>query len=533
MRAYVYYSVSMFRRLWLLVALGFVLYLPALPNHFVWDDEEQVVANTAVHTIANIPELFSGSTFNSGGSAKLGGLYYKPLMSISFAIIYSIFGPSPWAFHLFQVGLHIGVVLLLYLIFCRIWKNKWLAFFVSTLFLIHPQNVETVAYISSLQDTLYMFFGMLGLTWLIGRDKDINWHDLIFAGACLFLALLGKETGGLFGLIIGLYLFLYKKKLDVWHWAGVVTCVFVVYLYLRVGVAQVGLEKNMFTSMATLPLLTRLGNIPAIVWHYLSQWIWPQYLSISQHWANRQPGILEWIELLGLVFGWLGILWWGLKRKDTNLVFFWVWFGLAIAFHVQIFPLDLTVADRWFYLPMVGLIGSMGSMGSMGYRVCSIKYGNIIIAIILFALFVRSSIRIQNWRDGLTLYKHDSQIMPNSFDLQNNLGVELYRSGDMKGAKEHFIRSTEISPTWWTNWNNLGVIIEAEGDLDTALIYYRRSIDNGQYYLAYGNYARVLLKQKKWLEARTFIENSLILYPSNQVLLETYQYLRINERQLQ
>jgi len=520
----------MLRRLWLVVALGLVLYLPSLPNHFVWDDEEQVVANEAVHSMSHIGELLSGSTFNSGGSTKLGGIYYKPLMSVSFAVVYSIFGPSPWAFHLLQIGLHMGSVILFYFIFCKLWKNEKIALFMACLFLVHPQNVETVVYISSLQDTLFMFFGMLGLTWIVMREKPIEWKDLLYAGMGVFWALLGKETGILFMVIIGMYLWLYQTKKDFWRWIMILAGILGIYLFFRVGLAHVGLYKNAFTPMATLPIITRLGNMSGIVWYYLVQFVWPSQLAISQHWVNNNPGIFEYLSLLGIVGGWLAILWWGVKNKVRNFVFFWLWFGLALAFHAQIFPLDLTVAERWFYLPMAGLVGAMGSMVRRLWRIERRWWGVMAMIIIIIALFVRSSIRIQNWRDGLTLYKHDSQIMSDSFDLQNNWGVELYRSGEMSGAREHFARSVELAPTWWTNWNNLGVIIEAEGDWDTALNYYRHAIDNGQYYLAYGNYARVLLKQNKWQEARSFLENSLMIFPNSQNLLDLYRYERMNER---
>lgn len=505
----------------ILVAVGFILFFPVLPNQFVWDDEEQVVANTAVHSLSELPSIFAGSTFNSGGSERLGGLYYKPLMSASFAVIYTIFGPSPWAFHLFQIALHIGATLLLYLILKALWRTEWGAFGAALLFLVHPQNVETVVYISSLQDTLYMFFGMLGLTWMVRGSERIRWVDVGIVSLCAFLAMLGKETGVIFVVIIALYLAIFRGKAALKKWVAGVLVVLGVYLFMRIGLAQVGLEKNMFTPMATLPLLTRLGNIPRIVWHYLSQFVWPAKLSISQHWVNSSPGILEWVALLVMIAGWLALLWKQWINNNRVFVFFWVWLGIALAFHSQIFPLDMTVADRWFYLPMIGLIGSVGSI-----KAIRINKGVMMVAIVVtLAMMARSAVRIQDWRDGLTLYQHDQAIMPNSFDLENNLGVELYRVGRISQARAHFAKSTEIAPNWWTNWNNLGVIVEAEGDLDLALSYYQKAIDNGGYYLAYGNYGRVLIKQERYAEAREFVKNSLQLYPANSTLLELNNYL--------
>jgi hypothetical protein len=509
----------------LLVFVGLLLYLPSLPNKFVWDDEEQVVANTAVHSLSQLPAIFSGSTFNSGGSERLGGLYYKPLMSASFAVIYTVFGASPWAFHLLQISLHIGTTLLLFIILQKLWEKEWASLTAALLFLIHPQNVETVVYISSLQDTLYMFFGMLGLTWIVISEGKLKIGDFLVAGVCVFLAMLSKETGVLFSVVTATYIRFFGKRWDFAKWLIMLVFIVGAYLYLRIGVAGVGLEKNMFTPMATLPLLDRIGNISGIVWHYLSQFMWPARLAISQHWVNRSPWIVEWVGLFGLVAAWIGVLWNRWIYKEWIFVMFWIWFGVAMAFHSQIFPLDMTVADRWFYLPMIGLVGSVGSLESIK----SVKFVKLGAIVILAALFVRSSVRIQNWRDGLTLYSHDAQIMQNSFDLENNLGVELYRVDQMSDAKEHFTKSTMISPTWWTNWNNLGVVVEDEGELDIALSHYKKAIDNGNYYLAYGNYGRVLIKQKKFVEAKNFVQNSLKLYPTNSTLLELYRYLSILE----
>ncbi len=519
----------------LLVIIGLLLYLPALPNHFVWDDEEQVVQNEAVHSLAHLPELLSGSTFNSGGATQLGGLYYKPLMSVSFAVVYSLAGPAPWAFHLLQIGLHLGSGLLVYGILRRLWRQNWLAWLAALIWLVHPQNVETVVYISSLQDTLYLFFGLVGLGWIVrttAAGKSPSWTDLGLAGSCVFLAILGKETGGLFGILIGLYWWSYGDRRQIWRWGAVFLAVLGVYFYLRVGVAHVLLAKNVFTPMATLPFWTRLANIPEIVGHYLSQWIWPSQLAISQHWAKTTPEWKDWVALVGLGVGWLGVWAWSFRPSKIwsagsesapakTFRFFWVWFALALGFHLQLLPLDMTVADRWFYLPMIGLIGAIGSLvTSWQIQPRHLKIFLNIGVCVAAALCLRSSTRIRNWHDGLTLYRHDSQIMRDSFDLENNLGVELYRSGDTTQAASHFQRSTELAPQWWTNWNNLGAMRERAGELDQAALDYQTAIHNGGYYLAYGNYANVLLKQGKVTEARDFLQQSLLIYPHNQQLLQ-------------
>src|SRR3989344_9474682 len=95
-----------YRFILLITLIGFILYANSLLNCFVWDDEEQILNNSLVHSVSNIPSFFKGGTFNVSGSPKLIGIYYRPLMTSFFSLLYTLFGPNPFFFHLFQVFIH-------------------------------------------------------------------------------------------------------------------------------------------------------------------------------------------------------------------------------------------------------------------------------------------------------------------------------------------------------------------------------------------------------------------------------------------
>ena len=80
-----------------LVLIGLLLFSPHLLNGFTNDDSAQIVTNTAVHSLSNIPYFFSSSTFYNGGSST--GVFYRPFSSLTFAVIYSLAGPTPFLFH--------------------------------------------------------------------------------------------------------------------------------------------------------------------------------------------------------------------------------------------------------------------------------------------------------------------------------------------------------------------------------------------------------------------------------------------------
>jgi len=206
-----------------------------------------------------------------------------------------------------------------------------------------------------------------------------------------------------------------------------------------------------------------------------------------------------------------------LNKTNKSYIFFGFVFILGLLPHMQFFPLDVTVSGRWFYISAIGLLGLLG-------LIIKDKYFNfLIIIIIIFASLTFD--RSFDFRNGFSLYYNDIKLDPDNFNLNNNLGVEYFRLGNIAKAGYYFQKSVEENPYWWTNYNNLGVYYENTGDISKAKEMYQRSIKNGNYYLAYENYARVLIKEKKHEEAKEFITESLKYFPENITLQEFLQQL--------
>ena len=506
----------------LIVIVGFTLYLNSFFNGFVWDDEEQIVLNTQVHSIANIPSFFTGSTFNSGGAAKMGGLYYRPLMTTVFSLIYSIFGSGAFFFHFFQVTIHIASTILLFLILSRFLEKEKLSLVLSMLFLVHPVNSETVLYIAGLQDVLFFFFGILSL-WIVISKGDLK--HLLISALLLFFSIASKETGIVWWGIIGLYTFKFKNK-SFKTLIAPLTFFAVFYSFLRFGVARIFLAKHGLTEISRINLTGRLLNVPAVASYYLSKLVWPVNLAIDQQWVVKDfsvslfhlPLVVSLVFLSILISGAIYLI----KKRDKHAVFYiisLIGFLLSFSMHLQIFPLDMTVSDRFFYMPMAFLLALVGVF------LARIKKERIAVWILssLVVLFsLRTFIRTFDWRSSFTLYSHDIKYSE-SFNLEHNLGVELYRRGEIEEAGKHFEKSIEMSPNWWTNYNNLGAYWETKGDLSKAEGLYLTAVVNGNYYLAVENYARIIYKEKKYEELETFLTKYLPIYPNNQILQVLWQ----------
>src|SRR5258708_3970813 len=89
-----------------IVIIGLIGFFNSLFGAFVWDDVYQIQNNTLVHSILNIGLYFTGSTFSQSQGA-FEGLYYRPLMTTVFSLLYTIFGTQTFFFHFFQLSIHI------------------------------------------------------------------------------------------------------------------------------------------------------------------------------------------------------------------------------------------------------------------------------------------------------------------------------------------------------------------------------------------------------------------------------------------
>jgi tetratricopeptide (TPR) repeat protein len=502
--------------------LGFLLYLNSFFNGFVWDDEEQVVNNPVIHSLANIPSLFTQSTFNGGGAVKMGGLYFRPMMTTAYTFIYSIFGSSAFFFHFFQAILHIGGAVLLFLILNHFLKKENLSLLLSLIFLVHPINSETVLYVADLSDILFFFFGALAFWILISKD-DLKYP---FISSFLLLAsVLSKETGAVWWIVSAAYLFVYKKgSLKVFlpllaFWAAI-------YAYLRFGIAQIFFAKHGLAPISKMTLSERLINVPAVAFYYLKTYVWPLKLAINQQWVIKDISLIGFFLPLLVDLAFLSVIFYGAwylyKKKDQHLAFYLIFltgFLFAMGVHLQILPLDLTVSERLFYLPQIFLLGMVGVF-LLKIKKETTVYWVLAVLIILFS--VRTFVRTFDWRNGLTLFSHDIKIS-DYYDMEDNLGVELYRIGDYENAKMHFERSIQMAPDWWSNYNNLGAYYQLKGDYPDAEKMYLVAAKNGNYYLAIENYASLLYKEKKYGELKDFLSQYLPYFPDNQTLNTLWQ----------
>jgi protein O-mannosyl-transferase len=493
--------------------IGFAVFFNSLFNGFVGDDDAQIVKNLNIHSISNIPSFFVGSTFYNG-SEKMIGVYYKPLLASVFAAIYSFLGSSPFSFHFVQILLHISNSCLLFLFLDHFFKKSH-AFLLSLFFLLHPFNSETVLYVSAMQDVLFFFFGIL-IMHVLTRFKSKKYLFPVFV--LLLFSLFSKETGMLFLFVSLVYIFMFNRK-NIFPALGISAIVLITYFFLRINsIGLLTLPTNSPIDKLSLPL--RLLNAPEIILFYLRNFFLPIDFALTYQWAYTSISFNHFFLPLAvdLIFTFM-IVWGGfiIFKKSSGkyfkiYLFFTIWLVLGLMFHLQIFPLDQTVADRWFYFPIVGLLGIIAVLLEAFNVSIKNKWNLVFIMTILILLSARTVVRSYNFRDKLTLYRHDVAVSKDSFALENVLGLELVKLGKLEEAKRHIERSIALYP-YFSNYDNLGEIYVGLGDYKKARQAYEKAMEFGDYYIVYEDMAGLSLVDGDPVDNMKFIAYALRKFP--------------------
>lgn len=150
----------------LLLALAVITYRE-IPSHSIlinWDDQVYVTGNSAIRgfSLENLQTAFT--TYYVGN--------YAPVQIVSYMLDYTLWGNSPSGYLWANIIYHSICGVLLYFLLLRMGAWKWGAALGTALFLVHPVQVESVAWLSQRKNLLAMLFYLLSFHgYLSYREK--------------------------------------------------------------------------------------------------------------------------------------------------------------------------------------------------------------------------------------------------------------------------------------------------------------------------------------------------------------------------
>lgn len=491
----------------LLLLVTLFCYANILTNSFVYDDDLQILQNPYVKSWRFLPEIFGTTVWSFVGEVGTTN-YYRPLMTLSFLVLWKIFGPIPFGFHLFSLVVHAGVVVMMFYAGCRIFQDRRIAWLGALLFALHPIHTEAVDWIAAFPDLLSSFF-FLAAFWVFAGSETPNWKQRIAAGALFVLAVLSKEPA----LMLVAVAVPFEHFVRPGRNATTLQQKFIRYAPLcLVGAAYLALRVALFGKLAPVlqhPQISWAQSIYsafALVVDYVRLLVWPTRLS-AFHVFHASSSLTEPRVLGGLVVVVLyvaGIL--VLRKVSAPAAFALLWLGVTLAPVLNARWMAANVlTERYLYLPSVGFCWLAAWIGKAAWDFLSEKppSGRTPWRVALCATGIALAVlgttktwaRNRIWRNDVTLYTKTLETDPDSYVMRMNLGISYFEMRDFSSSERELRRALELKPDSPNVLNALGCVYLEQGRLEEAATTFQKAIASKPGWTdSHFNYGR-LLKQ--------------------------------------
>ncbi len=442
------------------------LYTPALNHKFTnWDDDRQITANPDLRDLSpeGVRKIFSSFYVS----------LYQPLTSLSWAVEYRFFGLNPRVYHAVNILLHLANILLVYALIRSLAQNLGIALAATSLFAVHPLQVEVVAWASSRSILLSSLFYLGTLLAYVAYAKSGKWRFLVVSLVLFVPALLAKTTAATLPLVlIVIDMYLQRKvsrrtvleKVPFFLLSIVFGCI---TMLARSGVSHVQDFALKYSLVQRICIVCY-----SCLW-YVGKLVFPAGLSVFYPFPGKTNGwlpvafYLAPVLLIGLAVG----IWYAGRYR--RLLAFTALFMLAsLVLVVQIVPVsELMVCDRYAYLPCIGLFFLIGTLGQrMGSRNPSWMRAMLVsVVLVLVALGGLTHRRIGVWRDSMTLWNDFLSRRQDIWVAYLNRGLAEYDMGDRRAAIADFDATLRLNPKADKALNNRAAAYAAFGDRTAAL----------------------------------------------------------------
>lgn len=469
-------------------------YLNTLGNGFVYDDHQQILLNPYLRSFHYLRPIFTTSVWSFlGGTAGVTN-YYRPLMTFAYLLCFQAFGASTFAFHLLNLLMHLGVVLLVYQVTVRLFRDRGVAALAAFLFALHPVHSESVDWVAALTDielTLFFlaaFWFYLRIPRLAGGLPGRQW--LSAQGGLLVsmaLALLSKEQALLLPVVCTLFEHFYRddrSETTIQEKAArYAPAWLLVPLYLMLRVHFLGKLAPAPSAWPNVSPEDAILSACALLFQYVGKMLWPArlcaYYVFPSSWTVLLPQVLGGIVVV-LVFAALFVDWW---RRARLVSFGMVWFLITLlpVLNVQWMPIA-AFAERYLYLPSVGFCWMLAWAGFRLWRLAKdrgsawrLAFASAAVLLAVLAA-VRTVVRNRDWHDDVRFYQSTLAASPDAYVMRTDLGKYYWEHGPRPLAEKEWRAAAAIQPRNSIILSNLGVLLTEQHRYDEAVSEFKQAL---------------------------------------------------------
>jgi protein O-mannosyl-transferase len=537
-----------------LALVAFAVYWPAMGHDFLinWDDRQYILENPAVRGFS-FDNLIAAFTQNYVGN-------YAPLQIISYMIDYELWGMHPYGFIFSNILLHTANGILFYLLLRRVSGEKIWIFCAALFFLLHPVQVESVAWVSQRKNLLAMMFFLLSICfYTVYRDggKDSRRGFYFLSLTAFMMAVLSKSVVVILPLVLISYDFCYYRR------SGFKALLFDKIPYFIIA-AAFGILSVMSHSAEAQGGMTAyhgggiyatlLTMIPVLA-RYLRLIFWPSDLSAFYD-VPIKTGIDTEVAMAAVLAALLILGGFLLYRYRRDVLFWYALIFIALIPVSQIVPIVTLMNDRYLYFPMLGVgvvLSSMILHDAAWSDLCGSRRVISLVSIMLLLAVICSLIsfqRVDVWRDSYTLWKDTVVKAPGVPMVHDAYGEGLLQQGRIDEAIVQFNIAMGLQPAPSTTSldagqrsalantrNNLGMGYGLKGMTDEAISQFNIALQlNPGLANAHYNLGNALATEGKLADAARSFEAAVRLNPENEAFKSnldlTRELLRSGDRAL-
>ena len=465
-------QISIWLCLGIIAGAALLAYLPLLTTTtgLLWDDAGHVT-NPGLRSLDGLWRIWT----------KVGATQqYYPVVHSAFWLQAWLWGDNLTGYHFVNVLLHAGSATLLVAILRRLSVPGSLL--AGLVFVLHPVQVESVAWIAELKNTLSCVF-FLGAALSYLRFDGRRTRGAYIAALSLFgLAVLSKSVTATLPVGLGVLLWYRRGALD-WRRDLVPLVPFVVVgsaagaLTVWFEHALIGAEGNEFQ----FGLIERTLIAGRAVCFYAASLVWPTNLSFNYpRWTIDATAWWQYLFPLGVVTA-IAVAWvLRLRGVLAAVLIYCVTLSPALGF-VNVYPFRFSfVADHFQYHASVAALALLAAAATRGVE--RLRAGQLGVTAVAAGLMVPLALATRtqafHYVDEPTLYRATIASNPDSWLAHNNLASVLLIGPPIRAelAAEHARTALRLKPDYLEARYNLGLSYEMMREYDAAIAEYRRLI---------------------------------------------------------
>ncbi len=378
---------------------------------------------------------------------------------------------APEVFHIASILLHAANATLVFLLLRRLVGAAIPALVGAALFAVHPLQVESVAWVSETRGLLATLLGLTALLQYLAWRNAPRPRQYLVAATYFVLAMLAKPSAAAVPLM--------AMVIDgVWYRRPWRASLYAMSPWLLAAAVVIFITRWQQPSSSILhapPLWQRPFVAGDALAFYLGKLVLPWRLGFDY---GRRPDVV-----LSQMWTWLA---WLVPLQIVVAIFFstrraaWTTAALLalvailpqLGFVPFIFQETSTVADRYMYLPMVGvaLAAALAIEAFASLEALSIA------GVVLGVLAAQTVSQCAVWRDDVSLYTHGLAVNPGSYVAHYGLGNAYQRDGRNVAAEAEYRLALDLNPHYAWALNALGVSLAGAGQTTEAIAAYRKAI---------------------------------------------------------